>query len=136
MKNQDKINVDIQTGVLLTNQQGENLLDPKTPGSYNDNDIYVFTLNKDGTQTIIQKNLVRISNTVSYFLYINEFDLSRPDENGFGESTVYLHLNDQNTDTIKVEYQFKGATLSIIKLWYNSELKWKIGSPRLIKIVK
>lgn len=136
MNKQSKVVLDTQVYILLTNQQGENLLDPETPGAYNNNDIYIYTLNKDGTQKILQKDLVRTSKTVPYFLYLNEFNLSRPDKNGFGEPTVYLHLNDQTTDTVKVEITVYEAVTYISKVWYNGELKWTTGNKDPIKIVK
>ena len=123
--NQSSVVLDAQVYILLTNQQGENLLDPETPGAFKNKDIYTFELNKDGTKTIIiQKDLVRTSNTGQYFLYPINYKFSRPLENSPGEGTFYLHLNDQTTDTVKVEMSVQGAVTYISKIWYNSELKW------------
>jgi len=137
MNKQKGVVLNTNMRIFLSNQQGEDLLNPETPGAFDNKDIYTFVLNNDGTKTILQKNLVWTLETGQYYLYLNEFNLYRPEKKSDTiVSTIYLHLNDQTTDTIKVDVLTKGAVTYISKAWYNSDLKWTGETIATITIVK
>ncbi len=126
--NNDDNYYNLQTGIdfLVSNQNGDDLLNPNTTNAYSAESIKIFYL-KDGiVEEIYNSNLAlprnfkivspEDSGEETYFMriFLNNF----VSENAI----TYIEWNETDTDTIRANFN-NGDNYSILsKAWYNEEL--------------
>lgn len=136
------MNVDIKVDIHFLNEQNEDLLSTNTPDHYNYDNIKLYYL-VEGEVVLtsdydpqLGNAMMLITETNPYYLrcftYANENDGIISDSNGVvtGISYTYLKLNNEDTDTIKTEWQsVNGKSFVNTKVWYNGEFHLLDGKP-------
>ncbi len=98
-------------------KNGDDMLNPKTSGSYNHNEIEVWAL-ESGIQKIINNNSSDLLSNERGF-YTLSVNLVK--------NTTLLKLSDNVTDTIVTELESGTNFQYITKIWYNGKLAWEKG---------
>ncbi|RLJ76841.1 hypothetical protein [Pedobacter alluvionis] len=138
--------VDLTNIIRIVNKNGQNLLDPSTPGSFKKDDIKIYYL-VNGQKTEIfdskldaprQFTTFRVKE--DYKMYPNEYMMQIYsnskgviDQNGNEIATTYIEWNNANTDVIITQLRRSGASVSIDKVWCNGVVKWDIASTPIIE---
>lgn len=114
--------------LVLKDSIGNDLLDPDHPNTYNLGSIKTFEI-IDGD--VIEIYNPRMDAPRGYFIFENYLD-----ENVFGfsvpgnETSLYrtflLEWNNQDTDTIEMEYETIYNRNDVVKIYYNNEKKWDL----------
>jgi hypothetical protein len=130
---ENKVIVDTVNWIILKNKAGDNLLDPNVPNHYENNKIYVFKLDSDRKEIVLQNNKVMSLPEMAYFISIVEYGIEDAKVN---QTTVYLKLSQSEIDTINIEYKIDNGNLYNTKLWYNGVLRWTRENDIPIEIIK
>jgi hypothetical protein len=116
--------VEIYIDISYVDQNGNDLLNPENPTSYNPNDFGLYYL-KNGKKTLYYMSNYNEPHGYSKVWYFPEsklycFRLFPPAD------TSYLQISNDITDTIRssVEIYNGGASMFLTKLWYNDSLVW------------
>jgi hypothetical protein len=145
--NNNDNNYALETAIAftLTNQIGEDLLDPTNSNAYLSNSIKIYYIKENGDiEEIYNSNLdsprnFRIIspdnsdlNTYAFELYPNTYVMEN--------ATTYIEWNDTETDTIKTNYRYGDNYTICNKIWYNNVNVWtentNVNSGRLFEIIK
>ncbi len=132
-KSAENISIDFQ--IILENSSGDNLLDPSKNGSFSHSEIKLFRdslLTNEVTDTFIQ------SSSGIFFLDLSgggKKELIR-ENSQIKYGTLYLQLNSTTVDTIYSESIYKGESLLLNKVLYNSKEVYSLGDNRAITVIK
>lgn len=130
-------NVDVGFQIFLYNQQGQNLLDPNINESYDHSEINLYydssLSDKTNDPFIYQSS---IDDAFFLDLFGGGAKEKKIGDDRIKYGTKYLQLNDSTVDTIYSESIYKGESLLLNKVVYNSEEVFNIGDSRAITITK
>lgn len=128
-------NVDVNFQIFLHNEQGQNLLNPDINGSYVHSKVSIYSdplLSNSISDPFLQ------SSNGNFFLDLyggGDKEIERG-ENRIKCGTQYLQLNSITIDTIYSETIYKGESLLLNKVIYNSKEVYNLGDNRAIIITK
>ena len=135
--NTAEFNLNRSFSILITNSENEDLLDPETPGTYNTNNIKIFYLidgekierydpNRDAPRAYV---IGYAAERYGITIYPN---IDESEE----YPVTYIQWNEQDTDTVKCQFNRGDNFLYLTKLWFNDELVLEIGELCFFEIVK
>lgn len=133
--NPESYNIDVNFQIFLHNEQGQNLLNPDINGSYVHSEINLYSdslLSKNISDSFLQ------SSNGNFFLDLyggGNKEINRG-ENKIKCGTQYLQLNSLTTDTIYSESIYKGESILLNKVIYNSKEVYNLGDNRAIIVTK
>lgn len=116
----------------VKSHDGKDLLDPKNPNAFHENDIRLFYLKK-GKKT---------RSDDPYVLSVDFFDQRHEYVVGIHPNTKFpitlIQWAESDTDTIKCKIERSDCSEICTQVWFNGKEKWKItdGTPRFFEIVK
>lgn len=133
--NPTSYNIDVNFQIFLHNQQGQNLLNPDVNGCYVHSGINIYSdslLSNSISDSFLQ------SSDGNFFLdlYGGGDKETKRGENRIKYGTQYLQLNSLTIDTIYSESIYKGETLLLNKVIYNSKEVYNLGDNRAIIVIK
>lgn len=111
---------------------GNDLLNPSNINYYAPSNIHIFTL-IDGVKTEV--NNPQMANPHDFMIYKNN-SLNQYFIRVFLHETTLLQLNQDTTDTLTCTIEKTNNSEVLTKLWYNGTLKWEVGVPHTITIIK
>ena len=113
--------------VSIIDKQGNDLLNPNNPSSYNHDNIELYA---DSLTTIKrcenwELNFRQYENPPKWFILIRSFADFKKYRSEFNDTlycaTSYLKLNDTTTDVIYSEYAIYGHVINLVTALYNGE---------------
>lgn len=116
-------NEDIGIYILVSDLEGNDLLDPLSPGFFNESDIKIFYL-EDGISREINdpteeypKNFRLLEDENFHFMLLwpNSYI-------GDDYPITYIQWTETDTDTLKCDFWRSESGLTCTKVWYNDEL--------------
>ena len=124
--------VNLGVDFYIVNQDGEDLLNPETPGFFPFEDMKLYFLIDNEKVEVFDPNLdspsniMLITETSPFRLrcFTNDSEEGfTHEENGYkiGTAITYLELNEDDTDTIITEWASKECFIGNNKVWYNGE---------------
>ena len=136
-------NKDVVFGVIVMNEQGENLLNMLTPSAYRYETIQMYR-EIDGVWKRFYEPLY--DHPKGFEVYTEDTDwmvVYEPSVNAMSpHSNTLIQWNENDADTIRCEYRMVPGDLTCIRIWVNSELAWDITdksskySARVIEIIR
>ena len=138
-KDDDNGKFDLNTdfSILITNSENEDMLDPETLGTYNTNDIKIFYLIDGEKIECYDPNRDAPRNYRIGYAADRYGIMIYPNANINEEYPVtYIQWNEQDTDTVKCQFERGDGFLILTRLWFNDELVIDIGDSRFFEIVK
>jgi len=124
-KNDDKTIIDTSIAISLKDNNGNDLLNPNNPNSYNTNTIKIL-YEIDGTQIEFYDS--KLDYPKGYYIYKHENEyriVIFPNDNDSQANPItYIKWNDIDTDTIKCKVDRKHNSEICTKVWYNGNLVW------------
>jgi len=143
--NNSAFNLDTGIVFLLTNELGEDLLDPTNPNAYLSETIKIYYLKENGdVDEIYNSNLDSPRN----------FSIITPENSGsdiyafqlfpntyiMENAVTYIEWNENETDTVKTNYRYGDNYTICSNVWYNNENLWTenpaVNSGRVFEIIK
>jgi hypothetical protein len=128
---------DASVEIRVQNENGNNLLDPSTPGAIDPEEITLYWLQNGEPK----KKFDSFLDYPKYFRiieepeYIIEVQMNSDENEEF--PVTYIRWNESDTDTIKCEFTRTTGTEYCSKLWCNNELMWEAyATKRFITVTK
>ncbi|MGL1889816.1 MAG: hypothetical protein OCD76_25100 [Reichenbachiella sp.] len=135
-------NIDVAVDIFVVSKKGIDLLNPESPEAFQEHDIRVFDVIDE--EISISNNtsngrgflFLSPSGTLSDRYRIRLFaNLESKDEYPIN----YIEWNENDTDTLKAEFDRGDNYDMVTKVWFNDELVWDLlsdGDIRRFEIIK
>lgn len=122
--------------VMITNESGNDLLNPSFEGSYPHQDIKTYVVSPDGKHIDVLCEIRKSKHTNDYYIATNATDLGHPNNKTIKE-TIVIELNENKQIEIEAELNKTKHSLILKKLWYKGELLYSenIGSKDITIII-
>jgi len=123
--NQEQFNFDVGFEFSVTDNEGNDLLNPDNPNSFNESDIKLFYLINEETVEVYDNNLdyprnfLIYQNSDSYRIriFLNYSETEELPE-------TYIQWSETDSDTIKSEINRSNTYVKIQKVWLNDNIIW------------
>lgn len=120
--------MDIGTVIIVSDQKGQNLLDPDTPGHFVEQDIRIYFLRDGKREEVFHSNL-DAPRSFSIETYGSDNELAMklvPDieTKGTGVTTTIIQWNDSEEDTVACEVRNNDNGVFVTRVWYNNDLAY------------
>ncbi len=127
--------------ISLKNINGEDLLDPNKPNSYNAENIKLYYLINGEKQEVFDQNMDYPRNFL-IFKHESEYRIRIFQNDTETEieplPITFVEWNATDTDTLQAEFYKADGLIQVIKTWFNGELKWdgENGQENFFTIIK
>ena len=124
----DTFNLDVAVEITVQNEKGQNLLDPKTEGAINPEDIKLYYVEDGKAQEVydetsdLPKSFMIFQTGGTYRMRILQNHLDSDDR-----PLTLIQWNETDVDTIQSEYLKGDRYIIQDKIYYNGKLSWSTG---------
>lgn len=121
----EHFNLDVGIEFSITDSEGNDLLNPENSNSYNHSDIKLFYKKNGVYDEVFNKNLDHPRN-IKIYKHIDNYRI-RITLNHIIEETqpeTLIKWNENDSDTIKAEFNRTNSSTIIKKTWLNDSLIW------------
>ncbi|MFC6858263.1 hypothetical protein [Zunongwangia atlantica] len=124
----DTFNLDVAFEITVQNEKGENLLDPKTEGAINPEDIKLYYVEGGKAEEVynetsdLPKSFMVFQTGGTYRMRILQNHVDTEDR-----PLTLIQWNETDVDTIQSEYLKGDRYIIQDKIYYNGELSWSTG---------
>jgi hypothetical protein len=141
-KKEDPCCTIIDTSIMLTvkDTEGNDLLNPLTPGSFTEQGIYLYYVTNGVAERVNYGNLDHPKMFRIIDEYSDAYRIIIYPNTAISEAfpLTYIQWTDNDTDTIRCEL-FRDSNREIVtKVWFNEQERWsdEDGTERFLQIVK
>ena len=113
----DTFNLDVAFEITLQNESGENLLDPRTEGAINPEDVKLYYVEGGKAQEVYDETS---DLPKSFMVFQNP---SKTED----RPLTLIQWNETDVDTIQSEYLKGDRYIIQDKIYYNGKLSWSTG---------
>ncbi|SFB90195.1 hypothetical protein INR75_07870 [Zunongwangia sp. SCSIO 43204] len=124
----DTFNLDVAVEITVQNEKGQNLLDPKTEGAINPEDIKLYYVEDGKAQEVydetsdLPKSFMIFQTGGTYRMRILQNHVDSDDR-----PLTLIQWNETDVDTIQSEYLKGDRYIIQDKIYYNGKLSWSTG---------
>ena len=125
---ESQFNLDVIMEFSVFNSEKQDLLDPETPGHFDESEITLFYVVDGKTIEVFNAGMDYPKNYIIY-KHENEYRIAITlnDTKTSIEPVTYVKWNETDIDTIKTMYLRGDDYFMKYKVWFNGNLIWELG---------
>ncbi|MEM8966429.1 MAG: hypothetical protein AAGE93_08415 [Bacteroidota bacterium] len=119
-------NIDVGVEFTVKSQAGVDLLDPASSDAFSEDDIWLYYLVDGETKRYHQSNLdaargITVYQNSNQQSYVIDVFPNTAESEEF--PVTYIQWNENDTDTLRCEFERTGNSTVCTRVWFNGELK-------------